>query len=436
MSKHLPPEVRRQSLEDSFVPLRLQWAVAEASRCLMCDDPPCQKGCLAGVDIKKFIRAVRSRNLRLATSVIRDANFLVASCGRICPQAQLCEGRCSATGLKKPIAIGELQRFVGETAIKDKIPTSFPPPRSQGEVAVVGGGPAGLAAAYYLRREGIVVDLYERRPALGGIPMAGIPAFRLPRQLLGAELAFVEPAGIRVITEEVRDLAALAERYRAVFLGLGLGAPRRAGIPGEELAGVYVADDLLERVNLGGERPAFGEPTVVLGGGNTAFDAAALAVRLGSARVVVAYRRGEAEMPSWLEHRSVALEEGVEQRFLLIPSEILGDGRVTGVRFQKAELGELGPDGRRSPVPVEGAFELVACRQVVLALGNQASGLWQSLELAPGAHGGPRVDAETMETSRPGIFAGGDLVHGGATVVQAVADGRRAARAIASRVTG
>ena len=296
--KHLAPEVRRATLADAFAPLKLQWAVAEASRCLMCDEAPCQKGCLAGVDIKKFVRALRTRNVRLAASVIREANFLVATCGRICPQAELCEARCSATGLAKPIAIGELQRFVGETAIREKMRPSFPPPRSEAQVAIVGGGPAGLAAAYYLRCAGVVADLYERRARVGGIPMAGIPRFRLPREILAAELGFVEASGVRVIHEEVADLGALATRYRALFLACGLGGPREAGVPGERLEGVWIADALLERANLDGDTPRFSGRTVVLGGGNTAFDAATVALRLGSDEVVVAYRRSEIEMPA------------------------------------------------------------------------------------------------------------------------------------------
>jgi len=435
--KHLPPEVRRQSLADVFVAQRLQWAVAEASRCLMCDDAPCQQGCLAAVDVKKFIRALRSRNLRLAVNVIREANFLVATCGRICPQGELCEGRCTAAGLARPIAIGELQRFAGEAAIKERMKPSFPPPRSEGQAAIVGAGPAGLAAAYYLRREGIVADLYERRAAVGGVPLAGIPRFRLPREVLAAELDFLVTAGIPVRHEEVTDLDALAARYRAVFLACGLGAARTAGVPGEDLAGVYLADELLERVNLGADPPRFEGPTVVLGGGNTAFDAATVALRLGSPEVIVAYRRSEVEMPAWAEHRGFATEEGVTVQLLLLPAAIEpapGDGRaVAGVRFQRAELGEPDASGRRHPRPVPDAFTTIPCRQVVLALGNRAAGLWERLGLAAGASG-PRVDPETMETSRPGLYAGGDLVNGGATVVQAVADGRRAARAMAKRI--
>ena len=434
--KHHPPEVRRTTLADAFTPLKLQWAVAEASRCLMCDDAPCQKGCLAGVDIKRFIRALRTRNVRQAANVIREGNFLVASCGRVCPQAVLCEGRCSATGLARPIAIGELQRFVGETAIRERMRASFPPPRSEGQVAIVGGGPAGLAAAYYLRGAGVVADLYERRARVGGVPMAGIPRFRLPRDILGAEVAFLDEGGARVIHEEVTDLGALAGRYRALFLACGLGAPRLTGVAGEQLEGVWIADSLLERVNLDGAAPGFSGRTLVLGGGNTAFDAAAVALRLGSDEVVVAYRRSEVEMPAWLEHRGFALEEGVQLRLLLLPREIRGaEGHVVGVDFQRAELGAPDASGRRHPRPVEGAFESIDCRQVVLALGNYPASGWQALGLEVGA-AGPRVDPETMASSRPGVYAGGDLVNGGATVVQAVADGRRAARAIAQRILG
>jgi glutamate synthase (NADPH/NADH) small chain len=433
-SKYRPPEARKASLEDAFPALRLQWAVAEASRCLMCDDPPCQKGCLADVDIKKFIRAVKTRNMRTAVSAIRDNNFLVATCGRVCPQGELCEKRCSAKGLERPIAIGELQRFVGETAIKDRIRPVFPEVKSRGEVAVVGGGPAGLSAAYYLRRQGIVVDVYERKAVLGGIPMTGIPRFRLPREVLSWEIGFLEEAGIRVFHEEVGDLGAVLSRYRAVFLGTGLGPARGLGVPGEGLSGVHQADALLEHANLDVTPPVFTGTTVVLGGGNTAMDAAATALRLGSSRVVVAYRRGDVEMPAWAEHRAFASEEGVELRFLLVPVEVEeASGHVHAVRFQEARLGDPDASGRRQAVPVEGAFQTIACDQVVLALGNRVDETWRSLGLEVGT-GGPRVDAQTMETSRAGLFAGGDLVHGGATVVQAVVDGRKAAVAITQRI--
>lgn len=429
-TKYRDPAARRVSMDDAFPLLRLQWAVAEASRCLMCEDPPCQQGCLAGVDVKKFIRALKSRNLRGSVSAIRDSNFLVATCGRVCPQGESCEKRCSATGLAKPIAIGELQRFVGEMAIQDRIKTVFPEPHSQGEVAVVGAGPAGLAVAYYLRREGVVVDLYERHARLGGVPGRVLPMFRLPRAVFAAELAFVAESGIPVRHEEVKDFGELAGRYRAVFLGCGLGVPRGLDVPGAGLAGVHQADGLLELANGATEAPRWTGPTVVLGGGNTAIDAAAVALRLGSSPVTIAYRRGEAGMPAWLEHRHFALEEGVELMFLRVPVEILGaDGHVAGVRLQVSQLGAPDASGRARAIPVEGAFEEIPCEQVVLALGNELDGGWKSLGIDAGPKG-PRVDPETMQTSRPGVYAGGDLVNGGATVVQAVADGRRAARAI------
>ncbi len=421
-------------MDDAFPPQRLQWAVAEASRCLMCEDPPCQQGCLAGVDIKKFIRALKSRNLRGAVSAIRDSNFLVATCGRVCPQGELCEKRCSATGLARPIAIGELQRFVGELAIKDGIKTVFPEPRSQGEVAVVGAGPAGLAVAYYLRREGVVVDLYERHALLGGVPGRVLPVFRLPRAVLEAELAFVAESGIPVRREEVKDFGELAGRYKAVFLGCGLGVSRGLDVPGAALAGVHQADGLLELANGESPAPRWTGPTVVLGGGNTAIDASAVALRLGSSKVTIAYRRGEAEMPAWLEHRQFALEEGVELKFLRVPVGVLAaGGRVAGVRLQRSEPGAPDASGRAQAIPIEGAFEEIPCEQVILALGNDLDGGWRALGIDAGPKG-PRVDPETMQTSRPGVYAGGDLVSGGATVVQAVVDGRRAARAILQRL--
>ncbi|MFC1611340.1 FAD-dependent oxidoreductase [Myxococcota bacterium] len=432
-SKFRDPRERKASLADAFGSLRLQWAVAEASRCLMCDDPPCRKGCLADVDIKKFIRALKSRNMRSALAAIRDANFLVATCGRVCPQAELCEGKCSSTDLARPIAIGELQRFVGETALAKGMKPSFPEVKSKGRVAVVGGGPAGLSAGFYLRNRGVQVDLYERRDFLGGVMMYGIPGYRLPKDLLNAEIAQVGD-GASVIHQEVSDFADLTRRYEAIVLGCGLGAPRNLDIQGADLPGVWQADDLLLNVNVRGDRPDLSGTTVILGGGNTAMDAAGVSLRLGSERVIIAYRRTEPEMPSWLADRQFVAQEGVELRFLLAPDELMGaSGRLDAIRFQKTELGEPDESGRRRPVPVAGAFEEIACRQVILALGNRDNDCWKQLDLDEEGDR-VKVDPETMETSKPGVYLAGDLLSGGGTVVQAVVDGRRAAHAIASRV--
>lgn len=432
--KFRPAPDRKTSFADAFNALRLQWAVAEANRCLLCQDPPCQQGCLANVDVKKFIRALKSRNLRSALAAIRETNFLVATCGRVCPQAELCEGRCSSTDLARPIAIGELQRFVGETALAKGMKPHFPETTSAGEVAIVGGGPAGLAAAYYLRMQGIQADLFERHDFLGGVMMYGIPRYRLPKQLLADEIAGVQEAGARVFHEEVSDFPALVGKYAAVLLGCGLGPPRDLDIPGTDLPGVWQADDLLMRVNVRGEEPDFSGTTVVLGGGNTAIDSAGVSVRLGSEHVVAAYRRGEMEMPSWLADRDFVKEEGVEFRFLLAPTELLArDGHLAALRFQKTTLGEPDASGRRRPEAIPGAFVEIPCRQAVLALGNTVNTCWKDLGLDE-ENGRPKVDPATMESSRPGIFVGGDLCSGGGTVVQAVADGRRAAAAIATRL--
>jgi NADPH-dependent glutamate synthase beta subunit-like oxidoreductase len=252
--------------------------------------------------------------------------------------------------------------------------------------------------------------------------------------VLEAELAFVAESGIPVRREGVKDFAALAARYRAVFLGCGLGVARGLDVPGAKLAGVHQADALLERANGTSEAMRWSGPTVVLGGGNTAIDAAAVALRLGSSPVTIAYRRGEAEMPAWLEHRHFALEEGVELKFLRVPVEILAaEGSVAGVRLQESRLGAPDSSGRAQAMPIAGAFEEIPCQQVVLALGNELDGGWRALGLDAGRNG-PRVDPETMQSSRPGVYAGGDLVNGGGTVVQAVADGRRAAQAILQRL--
>jgi NADPH-dependent glutamate synthase beta subunit-like oxidoreductase len=315
-------------------------------------------------------------------------------------------------------------------AIQDHVKTVFPEPHSHGEVAVVGAGPAGLAVAYYLRREGVVVDLYERHGRLGGVPGRVLPRFRLPRSVLEAELAFVAESGIPVRHQAVKDFGELAGRYKAVFLGCGLGVPRGLDVPGAKLTGVHQADELLELANGAAAAQRWTGPTIVLGGGNTAIDASAVALRFGSSKVTIAYRRGEAEMPAWLEHRHFALEEGVELKFLRVPVEILGtDGHVAGVRLQVSRLGAPDASGRALAIPVEGTLEEISCEQVVLALGNDLDGGWRALGIDAGPKG-PQVDPETMQTSRPGVYAGGDLVNGGATVVQAVAEGRRAARAI------
>lgn len=429
-----PPDERKTGLEDAFTELRLQWAVAEANRCLLCNDPPCVEGCLANVDVKKFIRALKSRNLRSAVRTIREANFLVATCGRICPQAELCEGRCSSTDLTQPIAIGELQRFVGEAALAKGIRQRFPDLKSDRRAAIVGGGPGGLAAAYYLRLQGIGSDLFEKHDYLGGVMMNGIPEHRLPKHLLTEEIADISGSGTRIIHEEAKDYVALAGQYEAIVLACGLGPALAIDIPGAGLPGVVQADDLLERVNVRGEKPDYSGTTIVLGGGNTAMDAAAVALRLGSNRVVIVYRRSVAEMPAWHADRDFVTEEGVEVEYLLAPAEFLSaDGKLAVARFQKTVLGDPDASGRRRPEPIPGAFTEIPCSRAVLALGNEPNFCWRLLGLDE-AEGSPRMNPSTMETSRAGVFIVGDIASGGGTVVRAVADGRRAAEAIANRI--
>ena len=405
-------------------------AVVEASRCLMCEDPPCNAGCPAGVDVKRFIRKIRFGNFRGAARLIRTANMLVGICGRVCPQEILCMENCVRAALDSPIDIAGLQRFAGDCELAAVAPLPDAVAASDRKVAVIGAGPGGIAAAGELRKAGLAVDIFERADRPGGVLARGIPPFRLDPGFVAGELEYVERLGARVrVGESVGDPAALlSSGYDAVFIAAGLWKHNTIGLDGEELDGVLVAGEFLEAVARGG-RPDVGERVVVVGGGNVAIDAAVTAVRLGAERVDLCCLESREEMPAFRSEVESAQGEGVEFHTRTKPVQILGrGGRVVGyegigIRWKKPGL--LVPSNAEE---IPGTEFRLRADTVIEAIGQGVLEAFEGIEADE--RGLIRVDPDTMATSVPGVFAGGDVVSGGGTAVQAVADGKRAADAI------
>jgi NADPH-dependent glutamate synthase beta subunit-like oxidoreductase len=405
-------------------------AVLEASRCLMCEDPPCNAGCPAGVDVRRFVRKIRFGNFRGAARIIREANILVGICGRVCPQEILCMENCTRANLDVPIDIAGLQRFAGDVELGTVAPLPEEAPRARGKVAVVGAGPGGLAAAASLAVAGVSVDVFDRADVPGGVLSRGIPPFRLDPAFVAGELEYVERLGVRLhLGEEAGDPVSLLERgYDAVFVATGLWRPYRIGLPGEDLENVHIAGDLLSAVARG-ERPYVGDRVVVVGGGNVAIDAATTALRLGASRVDLCCLESFEEMPAFRSEIEIAQREGVEFHTRTKPVRIVGEGgRVTGyegvgIRWKKPGL--LVPSNAEE---VRGTGFRLRADSVIEAIGQGVLDRFAGLETDE--RDLIRVDPETMMTSVEGVFAGGDIVSGGGTAVRAVADGKRAARSI------
>ena len=440
------PKERARNFVEVSLGYRLEEALVEAERCLQCADEPCVRGCPVGIDIPGFIQKIADKHYHGAYDIITDTNLLPSICGRVCPQESQCEGVCTVGDTLEPVAIGRLERFVGDMAIKEgwaNIPYIEP---SGHRVGIVGAGPAGMACAADMAKAGCEVVVYEAFHQPGGVLKYGIPDFRLPNEVIDAEIEKLRKLGIRfecntlvgrlfTIEQMVTEMG-----YHAVFIGTGAGYPSFMGIPGESLNGVLSANELLTRANLMRARdfPNFDTPlqpgrrVTVIGAGNTAMDAMRVSMRLGADKVMCVYRRSKAEAPARVEEVHHAEEEGIEFNWLTSPVELLGDAdnKVRAMRCIRMELGEPDSSGRRKPVPVPGSEFEIETDMVVFAIGTNANPiLGQTSKLKLNKWGYIETD-ENLATSIAGVYAGGDIVTGAATVIQAMGAGRKAARAM------
>jgi len=438
---------RSRNFEEVNRGLGLADAVQEAKRCIQCKHRPCVDGCPVGVSIPEVLDALAAEDLPMAARILRGDNALPAVCGRVCPQETQCEAKCVRGVKGEAVAIGYLERFVADWAMANptELESEERPGASGRKVAVVGAGPAGLTAAGELARAGHDVTVFEALHDTGGVLRYGIPEFRLPKEIIDVEVERLVALGVtidcNVIIGKTLTLEQLRADFDAVFIANGAGLPVMLDIPGENLKGVYSANEFLTRVNLmeAGRNPAATTPIIrgrnvaVIGGGNTAMDCVRTARRLGAERAMIVYRRSEAEMPARVEEIKHAKEEGVEFVMLTAPLEIVpdSDGWSTALRCRRMELGPPDSSGRCKPIPVEGSeFDLPA-DVVVNAIGTRANPLLTAsapdLELN---RWGNIVVNESGATSLTGVFAGGDMVRGGATVILAMGDGKEAAAAI------
>ncbi|MFO7294413.1 MAG: NADPH-dependent glutamate synthase [Clostridia bacterium] len=445
------PEVRRRNFDEVALGYTLEEAVEEAKRCLQCKKPMCVEGCPVNVRIPQFIAAVVEGNIEEAFRIIRQTNNLPAICGRVCPQETQCEQRCVLGKRGEPVAIGRLERFVADYCMEKGVDDEVDIKPNGKKVAIVGAGPAGLTAAADLAKLGYDVTIFEAFHEPGGVLIYGIPEFRLPKALVKKEIEGLKKLGVKILTNVVVGKSItidelLEEGYKAVFIGSGAGLPKFMGIPGENLNGVYSANEFLTRINLmkaydfpNSHTPIKrGKKIAVVGGGNVAMDAARSALRLGAEEVHIVYRRSEAEMPARLEEIHHAKEEGVIFDVLTNPVEILGqDGWVKGLKCIRMELGEPDESGRRRPIPVEGSEFIMDVDIVIIAIGTSPNPLIASTTpgLAVQKWGGIIVDEETGATSKDRVYAGGDAVTGAATVILAMGAGKKAAKAIHERLS-
>jgi len=428
-------------------------ALVEADRCLQCQEPTCEGGCPVNVPIREVIKLISNSKFSDAITLLKTANSLPGVCGRVCPQEKQCEGECHLGERFRPVAIGYLERFLADWERINGAQETVLGAHKETKVAIVGSGPSGLTAAGDLARMGYTVTVFEALHEAGGVLRYGIPEFRLPKEILNNEIDAIKALGVElrcnIIIGKTLTLDQLMNEmaYQAVFIGTGAGLPRFMNIPGENLSGVYSANEFLTRINLMGayrfpdyDTPVkTGRKVAVVGAGNTAMDAARCAVRAGAEEVTVVYRRSQTEMTAREEEYHHAIEEGVKFRWLTNPTAVLGDesGWVKGLECQQMELGEPGPDGRRSPVAVEGSSFVLEINTMILSIGNSPNPLVP--RTTPGLKttrwGGVIADDDGL-TSREGVYAGGDIVTGAATVILAAGAGKRAAAAIHEYLEG
>lgn len=425
-------------------------ALMEAQRCLQCPKPVCIQGCPVGVNIRDFIHLISEGKYGEAAAKLKEDNALPAVCGRVCPQEEQCESKCVLGVKGEAVAIGRLERFAADFERNTLgIRTPQIKPKTGKKVAVIGSGPSGLSCAGDLIQMGHEVTVFEALHEIGGVLIYGIPEFRLPKDIVKAEVDALSKLGVDFqpnsvigFTDTIDEL--LAAGYDAIFIAVGAGLPYFLNIPGENLNGVYSANEFLTRVNLMKaykfpeyDTPVFdckGKNVAVFGGGNTAMDAVRTSKRLGAAKANIIYRRSENELPARAEEFHHAKQEGIEFLFLANPLEFIGDkdGWLKQVKLQKMELGEADASGRRKPVPIAGSEYLMDIDMAVIAIGNGSNPIIQKTtpDLSYTKRGNIVVDQNTMKTSKKGVFAGGDIVTGGATVILAMGAGRTAAKSI------
>ncbi len=443
---HQPPEERIQNFNEVALGLDLEAALNEAERCLRCKKPRCVPGCPVGIDIPGFIAALQQKDIKHSYQILKSSNALPAVCGRVCPQESQCEATCVVGAKFKPVAIGRLERFVADCALGRGWDEAPQVQDRQKRGAIIGSGPSGLACAGDLARAGVAVTVFEALHVAGGVLKYGIPEFRLPDIIIDAEIENMKRLGVEIrldtIIGKLFTIPQLLtdQGYDAAFVGTGAGSPKFAEIPGEAFNGVFSANEFLTRVNLmrGHKQPIYDTPVgmgkriAVVGAGNTAMDSLRVAKRMGAEKVTCVYRRSRRESPARIEELEHAIEEGIEFLWLTAPVEIVGNaaGWVTGMRCQKMELGEPDASGRRRPVAVEGSDFLLDVDTVIYALGTTANPI--IAQTTPGLKinkwGYIETNERTGMTSIPGVFAGGDIVTGAATVILAMGAGKRAAR--------
>ena len=445
--RKISPKTRIQSFSEVAVGYSEAEALQEANRCLSCSNPQCVKGCPVGLEIPAFIKLVKEKKFKEASQKIKEKNSLPAVCGRVCPQEEQCQKFCVLGKKGQPVSIGKLERFVADFELENGVNVPTLPKATGRKIAVVGSGPAGLTVAAELAKLGHKVTIFEALHSAGGVLLYGIPEFRLPKKIVQAEVDYVKRLGVEVHTDIlVGRTFTIDELFKkgfdTVFIGSGAGLPLFLNIPGENLAGIYSANEFLIRVNLmkSYQFPLFdtpikvGKKVAVIGGGNVAMDSARSAIRCGAEEVSIIYRRSKEELPARHEELLNAEEEGIKFKFLSAPTRFIGDeqGRVNAVELVSMELGEPDASGRRRPIPIKGSETIMKVDTVIVAIGRTPNPVIQTVTkgLQTTKHGTIVANPETGETKLPGVYTGGDIMTGEATVINAMGSGKKAAQAI------